>query len=225
MGYRRIIGIAGVLVVLNIAFQNCAKKDITNEGATASTQAVAQAKSVELLQQKCSSCHSGTNAYANAVPGNDAITDITNVDYLLSTRLIIPGEPDISPLFQMIQSADMPPGQPLSVSEVTLIKEWIADFNKQETTGGGGLQTIALGPTFNSLKVNVFLSKCYSCHATRGVKLDTYASVSGAINNNNLRGRVAGTSGNVMPPMGSAQLTAQEKAFVLQWIDAGFANN
>ncbi len=224
MGYIRIAGIALTLVTLNVAFQNCAKKNITNEGAAASTQAVAQAKSLNLIQQKCAACHSGTAAYVNAVAGHDPITEIANVDYLLSARLVIPGEPDISPLFQMVQNADMPPGQPLSVSEVNLLKDWIADFNKQENTGGG-LQTIPLAANFNSLRVNVFLSKCYSCHVNRNVKLDTYASVSGAINNANLRNRVAGTSGNVMPPAGSAQLTAQEKTFVLQWIDSGALNN
>jgi uncharacterized membrane protein len=222
MRNRKILLYSGILFTIFVSFQNCAKKNPSNEDGSASENALAQAKSVALLTEKCSACHSGTAAYANAVPGNDPITDISNVDYLLQTRLLIPGEPDISPLFQMIQSAEMPPGQPLSVAEVDLIKTWIADFNKEETTGGGGVVTTPLAPNFSSLRVNVFLGKCYGCHVNRGVKLDTFASVSGAITNNNLRGRV---NNNTMPPAGAPPLTAQEKTYLLQWIDAGAMNN
>jgi len=222
MNYRKLGIILGSFICLNLLFQNCAKNKISNSGETVSAQTILQSKSVDMLSQKCSSCHTGDNAYANVVPGSDPITDITSVDYLIKTRLIIPGEPDLSPLFQQVSSAEMPPGQPLSLEEVNILKDWITNFNKQPTTGGGGVVTLPLAATYASLRVNVFLAKCFTCHTNRAIKLDTYASVTGAIANNSLRNRI---NNNIMPPVNSPQLSATEKNFLLQWIDAGAPNN
>lgn len=225
MGYKKmglLLGSLSSLIVVSILFQNCAKRGISNSGETVSAQTILQSKSMDLLSQKCSACHSGDNAYANVVPGSDPITDIANADYLLKARLIVPGEPDLSPLYQMVSSADMPPGQPLSADEMNLLKEWIANFNKADTPTGGGIITTPLAPNFTSLRVNVFLNKCFTCHTNRAIKLDSYTSVSGAIMNNTLRDRV---NNNTMPPTNAPQLSAQEKMYLLQWIDAGALNN
>jgi len=222
MNYRKIGFILGSLFLLNIFFQNCSKSKLSNSGETVSAQTILQSKSVDLLTQKCNACHSGDSAYTNAVLGSDPITDIANVDYLLKVRLIVPGEPDLSPLFQKVSSADMPPGQPLSLDEVNTLRDWIFNFNKVPTTTGGGVVTIPLGPTYSSLKVNLFLDKCFTCHTNRAVKLDTYASVSSALANNDLRNRIVN---NTMPPSSSPQLSPLEKSYLLQWIDAGAPNN
>lgn len=226
MGVLRILGYFAVFLGLNVAFQNCAKKPATNDGESASSQAIMNSKAAELLQQKCAACHSGAAAYANAVPGHDPILDIADVEYLLRTRLVVPGEPDLSPLFQVIQRGEMPPGQPLVLNEIDMLKFWIEELNEVPTSGnGGGLVTVPLAPNFTSLRVNVFLPKCFSCHSQRAVRLDTHASVAAAIANQNLRNRVVSTGGNRMPPINAAQLTDQERTFLLQWIDAGAPNN
>jgi uncharacterized membrane protein len=225
MAVRNIAWLSGLIFLIGILFQNCAKKEnnVVDQTSISSEQAIIEAKATELLAQKCGSCHSGANAYSNAAVGTDPITDISNVDYLLKTRLMVPGEPELSPIFQMAQSAEMPPNQPLTISEVELLKKWILDYNKQVTPIGSGLPTaVPLAATFSSLRVNIFINKCFTCHANRTVRLDTYASVSSAINNNNLAGRV---SNNTMPPVGAPQLTAQEKSLLQQWIDAGALNN
>jgi len=105
---------------------------------------------------------------------------------------------------------------------MSLLKDWITNFNKADSPTGGGIITTPLAPNFTSLRINVFLNKCFTCHTNRGVKLDSYASVSGAIMNNDLRSRV---NNNTMPPANAPQLSAQEKMFLLQWIDAGALNN
>jgi len=133
MSYRKLGIILGSFICLNLLFQNCAKNKISNSGETVSAQTILQSKSVDMLSQKSSSCHTGDNAYANVVPGSDPITDITSVDYLIKTRLIIPGEPDLSPVFQQVSSSEIPPGQPLSLDEVNILKDWITNFNKQPT--------------------------------------------------------------------------------------------
>jgi uncharacterized membrane protein len=222
MKQRKIIFILSSLLVLNFTFQNCAKKKKTESSLQASEQEIMEQKSMAIINEKCASCHTGAAALSNAAGTNDPITAITDLDYLLRTRLIIAGEPDLSPLFQSIQGADMPPGQPLSLNEVTILKDWITNFNKEEVTTGTTSAPIPLAANFQSLRANVFLKKCYTCHINRTIKLDTYASVSGAINTNNLRTRV---NNGIMPPATAAQLTGEEKTLLLQWIDAGALNN
>lgn len=214
--------ISSIMLVLGLAFQNCAKKKTDSQ--TLSEQELRQQKVVALFTEKCASCHTGEAAFSNAAGTNDPITNITDVEYLVRMRLIIGGEPDLSPIFKMIQGADMPPGQPMSLADVNLIKDWITLLNVQVTDTGPIAETVPLAATYTSLRANVFLKKCYTCHVNRNVKLDTYASVTGAIANQNLRNRVNGV-GNAMPPTTAQQLTAQEKTLLLQWIDAGAANN
>jgi len=81
---------------------------------------------------------------------------------------------------------------------------------------------LPLAATYASLRVNVFLVKCFTFHTNRAIKLDTYASVNVAIANNNLRNRI---NNSIMPPVNSPQLSPTEKSFLLQWIDAGAPNN
>ncbi len=224
MAIRKILPISFFMVVLTVSFQNCAKKGPSLGGDEAtSEQQIAQSKTVEILSTRCSDCHSGSAAYSNAPAGADPITDISNVDYLVRSRLVIPGEPDLSPLFQAIQNAEMPPGQPLSLAEVNTIKNWITDYNKQTTPTGTGLPApTPLAATFTSLRVNVLLPKCNGCHINRVVKIDNLANVMAAITNNNLRGRV---NNNTMPPPNAPALSPMEKNLLLQWIDAGTPNN
>lgn len=212
-----------VIVSLNASFQNCAPKKNTAQESLTSIQSLAELKSLGILKERCASCHSGANSYSNVPVGADPITDITDPNYLIKTRLIIAGEPDLSPIYQVIESAEMPPGQPLGASEVTTIKEWIANYDKQASPTPVATQTpTPVTATFNSLRTNVFLPKCYNCHVNRSAKLDTYQSVSMAVNNQNLRNRV---NNNSMPPPGSPQLSGQEKTLLLQWIDSGALNN
>lgn len=211
------------LVLFTLVFQNCARKK--TEGSSqevVSAQALAEQKSLAILTEKCASCHTGEAALQNGSGLNEPITDITNVNYLISKRLIIAGEPDLSPLYVSLVNADMPPGQPMSLAEVNTIKDWITNYNKVPQTPVPTATPIALAANFQSLRANVFLKKCYTCHINRTIKLDTFASVSGAITNQNLRGRV---DGGTMPPATAPQLTAQEKSVLLQWIDAGAPNN
>lgn len=220
---NQIILVFSTTLILLFLFQNCAKKKISNSGESATEIQVLQSKSLDILKNNCIECHLGENAYANTLAGTDPILEIDNANYLIQTRLIVPGEPELSPLYQKVKNGDMPPGNPLSSDEVILLKDWITQLGESPTNStGGGIITTPLAATFSSLRVNIFLSKCFSCHINRTVKLDTYESVVGAITRNNLRTRIAG---GTMPPATAPQLTAQERTFLLQWIDAGAPNN
>ncbi len=114
------------LLSLSILFQNCAKSNITNSGAAVSQQTILESKSIDILNQKCSSCHSESTGAANSAPGADPITNISDVNYLLRTRLIIPGEPDLSPIYQSVRNGDMPVNESLDTQEIQTIKDWIS---------------------------------------------------------------------------------------------------
>ena len=114
------------LLSLSTLFQNCAKSNITNSGAAASQQTILESKSIDILNQKCSSCHSEASGAANTTPGADPITNISNVDYLLRTRLVIPGEPELSPIYQSVRNGEMPINESLDTQEIQTIKDWIS---------------------------------------------------------------------------------------------------
>lgn len=220
MGKLKLLIYMSFISIITFSYQNCTKKE-TSTSKEPTTLQLLQSKSVVVLEEQCSACHTGDEAYSNTVLGSDPIIDISNVNYLLQMRLVVPGEPELSPLFQKIKTGDMPPGKPLSVEEVDTIKEWIVHLSDDpNSNSGGGLVTVPLAANFESLRVNVFLSKCNTCHINRNVRIDTYANVMNAINNNNLRSRVAGAT---MPPNNAPQLSAQERSLILQWIDSGAA--
>ena len=71
---------------------------------------------------KCIRCHTGQRA--------PKAIDLTSYDVLMrggsQGAIVIPGEPDKSPLYQVIRSGTMPQGGPmLSEPEITAVYDWI----------------------------------------------------------------------------------------------------
>lgn len=79
-------------------------------------------KIAPLLARKCLDCHN-----PSAKKGG---LDLTNHDSALaggeSGRVVIPGKPNDSLIWQYIDDGDMPPDDPLSASEKLLLRNWIA---------------------------------------------------------------------------------------------------
>jgi formylglycine-generating enzyme required for sulfatase activity len=69
-----------------------------------------------ILEQNCTSCH-------NSAVGKHI--DLTSRDFVLSHKLIVPGQPDKSPLYTSMKSGAMPPGGKLSDRELEAIAKWI----------------------------------------------------------------------------------------------------
>ena len=91
----------------------------TPSGAPSGTPMVTfQQVSQQILQPKCISCHSGSNA-----------PNLTSyASFATNTAYIVPGNPSQSPLYQAVQSGAMPQGgPPLTQAELALIYDWIQE--------------------------------------------------------------------------------------------------
>jgi mono/diheme cytochrome c family protein len=216
-----------LLVALSpiVLFQNCGKPTELQYSSVfdANSQLSKQEASLIVLQQSCASCHSQSVQ-------SGGVGDITDISYLTYARIVIPGEPELSPLINVITNGQMPIGgmDPLSSAEVQVLKDWIKGLN-QTTITGGGLPGQTIAPTYSDLSVKVFNAQCVTCHANRNFRLNSYAEVLRTITpgdaNNSLlyRSVTVGANGGRMPQGGglsSAQINA-----IRDWINAGAMNN
>lgn len=123
----------GLLLVSGLmifTYQNCAyvaDSGLAPGGSMASSlaldtegekSALLEKNAMSVLKGKCFSCHNPQNAMG----GIDYITDINSLKYY---RLAIPGEPQISPLYDVIAKGEMPPNAPLSQAQAQAIYDWI----------------------------------------------------------------------------------------------------
>lgn len=225
---RKTMLLFGVLLgtlSLSVMFQNCA---MTSSGDDPEFEALTQSsilasKSISILTAKCLRCHNPQNAQGG-------ISNITDVNYLLYYRFVIPGQPDISDIVRVIREGSMPPdGNPVTVQELDSLSKWIQSGLVDEAGGviiPGG--SAPLQPTFASLNSRVISPKCTGCHnntlARGGVDLSTYNGVRAAAMNGDLYASVTRPGANFMP-QGGARLTAEELTRLNEWITAGAPNN
>ena len=159
-------------------------------------------------------------------------------------RDVSPGNPDASRVYQTIIAKwgnHMPPGQPLSLENRTIIRVWIEQgatlTTCTDTTGqGGGGNTYVARACFTRDILPVIISRCAStgCHdATtqrEGYNYTTYAGILSSVAPGNPGSsrlyRVITTSGgeSKMPPANSPQLTAAEIDSIGKWISYGALN-
>jgi mono/diheme cytochrome c family protein len=217
-------------LVCLVLFQNCSlvspANGLNNSGSgdlgSLSEAQISNQKALAFLDAKCSSCHSPQN------PSGD-ISDITNLDYLLFYRLVIPGQPDISDLIRVIKEGSMPPTGSITNEELDMLNNWIL---KDLADDGGGVTipgtSAQLEAKFSSLQARIFSPKCVGCHnATKmdgGANLSTYAGVMNEINNGKLIPSIERAGANYMP-RGGARLSADELSKMKLWIQDGAMNN
>ena len=217
-----VVAASGVMTLL---FQNCGSPTAVQYGNTdQSSFANVQNAAVAILNNKCYSCNNPANASGN-------VQDITNVDYLIYSRLIVAGEPEISPVITQITTGVMPPAPntALSGSEIDTLKKWVTGLSASGSTGGTLPPAQTIQATYTDLKAKVFTPLCVTCHMTKNYKLDSYAEVmrtvsAGSAANSLLYQAVTvGRTGGIMP-QGSSLTAAQTKA-ISDWIAAGAPNN
>ncbi len=114
-----------------VTFQNCGgNKDESSavSAALASTDISGlKLKAQAILSKRCESCHSATLKSGGL--------DVTDTKALLYYRYVVPGEPQLSLLYNMIQEGQMPPQGPLSAAEAQTISDWImVGFDAAMTT-------------------------------------------------------------------------------------------
>jgi hypothetical protein len=118
---------SAVMGILLIGFQNCGNEhqlgaDLSSTGTGGVDPAVfarAQADALEVLQNRCASCHNGT------VSGTTP--DVMDVAGLRASMYIIPGYPQNSPLYLVMVDGRMPQGGPnlAGTVEILKIRDWI----------------------------------------------------------------------------------------------------
>lgn len=207
-------------------FQNCGKPTALEYGASLdmNSQASLQEASLQILSKNCADCHSTSNMSGN-------VGDLTDLQYMTYARLVIPGEPELSPVIQQITQGLMPMGRAgLSGTEVDVLKLWIKGLNQDALGPGGGPPApTTIDPKYSVLAAQVFSSRCVACHANRNYKLNSYAEVlrtvvpGNAANSLLYQSITVGRTGGKMP-QGGALSSAQIKA-IEDWINAGAMNN
>lgn len=226
-----VVGISILGLILLIGFQNCSgsfspDNSLSSEAALDSRDLLNQ-KGISVLTNRCASCHNPQNVNGN-------ISNITDINYLLFYRLVIPGQPEISDVIRTIKEGRMPPDGKITSDEVTDLTEWIkaglTDYGSGVKLPGGAT---VLEAKFSSIQSMILVPKCVACHnATRkdgGVDVSTYDATMMTVKVGNPDGSSLITSelrtGTNYMPIGGARLSADEIAKMKEWIMSGAMND
>lgn len=214
--------------ILLVAYQNCSggkKGDGGGTGDFASEQAVVSNRALTILATKCSSCHDST-IKAGGV-------DVLNLDEMLARGVVVPNEPLLSLVFTKVQSGEMPPTGPLSITEIQAISDWIQlGFATAPVIGTLPVGTvIPLAPTYASIYANILSRRCLGCHnagnLSGGNSFATYASTMNTVQRTlPLQSSLyTATAVRMTMPKTGGPLNAAETKAIFDWITAGAANN
>lgn len=242
-------------LVLVSVFMNCSPSiQITDPSAVGSaglsstsgqTLSSLATKTQAILQAQCFSCH--------GVAASGGVTNITNLNHLQTSGLVVAGQPNSSSLLRSISEGRMPPGQPMNAADEKVIYDWIVALGGSSSGGGGigapggpiaggvvptptppvvggGGGGVVIEPTFTNVFNVVLQSRCLGCHqagnAQAGVSYSNFTTTRQTVTAGNPNASALYTSiaNNSMPRGGSA-LSAAEKELVRAWIAAGALNN
>jgi Planctomycete cytochrome C len=190
-----------------------------------------------IFQNNCNrtGCHDGTRGSRSSF---NSYTTISNG--------VIAGNPDGSRLYQAITGKSgenlMPPNNPLSLENRTIIRLWIEQGAKDILCADTTSQTPGTPPSYNARAcfsrdiLPVLVSACAmaGCHDatshTEGYSFVSYAStmtavIAGNISGSRLYQTITTTSGeNRMPPSPRSRLTQAQIDSVAAWISYGALN-
>ena len=187
-----------------------------------------------IFQNSCaiSGCHNGAGE-----------SDLLLNSYVPISHAVEPGKPYSSPVYKAIISTSgenkMPPDQPLSLNNRTIIRIWIEQGARltvcQDTTGQGNGYVNPLA-CFSRDILPVLVSRCATtgCHDAvthrEGYVFSSYSTTMTAVSpgnpdNSKLYEVIKLASGEEkMPPGGSPQLTFAEIDSIRAWISYGALN-
>ena len=229
--FRRIGFLAGLVLVAACSQGPMGTQWQSNTGNSGQSSSGAVSLNNNLLSQamtiinaNCVSCHTSAS-------GPLGVYGLTDINHLVSSGLVIPGQPTQSSLYNAIAAGRMPPAGRLSSADEILIQDWILG-GSGPAPGGTTTTTLPLPTvaTFSSLEHNVFQPRCVGCHssfsAAGGFAFDSYSGVMRAVNKTTPSSSkiYTITTSGAMPPSGP-RLTSQEESLILQWIQAGALNN
>jgi len=188
------------------------------------TGSATEQQALAILSTNCVSCHGGGNS-------SGGVSNITDVASLLQAGLIIPGQPNQSPLILAVQLGRMPLGGALSVQDIQTLVDWVSGSNSSPVANpvpaAGSNPAPVDTSTLAGQAITILQNNCYACHGT---------VVSGNVDQINnpahlialgvvIPGNAAGSSLYVavstgVMPLGGA-LSAADIATLANWINAG----
>lgn len=129
----KVLGFALATLTL-FSFQNCSsqfqvlEEQIQNLASGAPDNGTTpliqeEQKSLVILSQNCKACHQ------DQALGN--IQNILNVQHLITSGLVRPGQPETSPLMIAINQNRMPPGNPMTSADKNVLTNWIRLLGNQ----------------------------------------------------------------------------------------------
>ncbi len=177
----------------------------------------------DMLIAKCGSCHNGPTY------GGFGSMDLTT---MINDGRIVPGNPEASRIYIRIVDGTMPPGNPLTLSEISAVHTWIKDELPQSPSATATPSLPA--DSYASLRVKVFIPKCIGCHNDTdknrlgaGYSMESYAGVMEKITPYNVNDSEAWVKSynKEMPPTRNGSLTNAELADFASWINKGAPEN
>lgn len=210
-----------------------------NTAVTTPADPQLQEAAFKILSTNCSTCHGEGSGSAN-------IHSLNNLKHLISSGLIVPGEPTKSPLYLEIQNGSMPPRAPLSRADQDVIFNFIAKVTSTPTAptippadpvkqpvNPPVKPPVNSGPepTFKYIQAEILTPKCVVCHkkgnAKAGYAFDTYESTMKSVNiKSPSRSRLyTETQTGAMPPRPRPDLNSEELNLILTWIEKGALKN
>ncbi len=216
------------LLIVGTFYQNCGKSNPSFQDNYLENPSLAmQTQAVKVLTARCQTCH-------NSVQAMGGVAEIADPEYTYNQRLILPTEPELSPILQVALGESVThPSLEITTDEITDIKNWITNLDPTLIGSGKAPVTIPLGPTFASIQANILLAKCDGCHQLQkpNVRFQTYMQTLTSIKpgdpgQSSLLNRVKGI-GNIMPKpeSGFGPLSKEEIDALTTWIVNGAKND
>ncbi|MNL04905.1 Planctomycete cytochrome C [compost metagenome] len=145
--------------------QNAGNLDLAS--AAASLNPDLQEAALKIISQNCSGCHGATSGSAN-------IYGLTDVNHLITSGLIVPGQPNQSYLLRVIQNGVMPPNGPLSAADQETLRLWVLGGTPSSGNGGNTGTNPPTTPTpaptplppsdVQGRALRVLAQNCTACH-------------------------------------------------------------
>lgn len=230
---------ASLVGTFAIFYQNCAPSMGVKPGVNFGSNTTTSGQKVlfadvrdQIFSGKCGTCHA----------------DFLNYNTFMAHGYVSARLPTSSSLYNSVVGGSMPKGAArLATNEINLIQQWINDGALETSTVlVGPMPTptptpplISLSPTYASLRANVFVPYCISCHnsalASGGYNMSTYQGViTGRVFAGNPDASMLYTLTNGMTgppaiaytmPKNAPKLSVENLNAIKAWINAGAPNN
>lgn len=223
-----------IVTTVLLSFQNCAygpgSGAIYNSGsgevAELTEGQLLEKQAVTILSSSCAGCH-------NASDAQGGFSGVEDPDILKYFRYVIPGEAQISPLYERIASAACPPSRPLPQAQARIIFDWINVGLSNTLPPGSIAGSEPLTDTWSSIRSKIIGPRCINCHNSptgnnKNIGLSTYQMTLAAgvflANNPDRSSLYTSITSGSMPRQGG-RLSALEAETIRSWIAKGAKDN